>query len=79
MNRGKWSNPEIPLEFLALKLVEEVGEVSKEITDKLVFESDIPHEYVGYDDPNRKRILEELSHVQFLVTVMRKRVEGKKT
>jgi len=71
MNKAKWTATDLPLEFLALKLTEEVGEVAKEITDALVIEEG---EYIGHNDPNTERILTELEHVEFLVKTLRSRI-----
>jgi NTP pyrophosphatase (non-canonical NTP hydrolase) len=68
MNRDKWTDPNVPLEILALKLSEEVGEVSREITDE-----NWPHEG-DWDDDRRERLLEELNQVVFLANVIKERV-----
>lgn len=65
MNLKKWAKPGVPLEVLALKLCEEVGEVSGEITD-------------GWkrDGIDRKAALEELDHVIGLAEIMKDRLSA---
>lgn len=64
MNRKKWSSHEISIPILALKLVEEVGEVAKEICYAETHEKVELH-------PN---IIEELKQVEFLARTLRLRV-----
>ena len=77
MNKAKWINPEIPISILALKLVEEIGEVSNEITDAHMNPCD-DGAYLGIPQtggPIHPRILEELDDVEFLTDVLRARLE----
>lgn len=78
MNKAKWSNPAVPLEILALKLSEEAAEVGNEISDALI--SPLGQVRVGKDlniriDQARQEILTEISHVEFLCSVLRGRLE----
>lgn len=70
MNRKKWDNDVVPIPILALKLAEEVGEVSKEITDAHF------DRYGLNNDVRQDRILEELEHVEFLAQVLRDRIKN---
>lgn len=62
MNKKKWKNPNVPIEILALKLAEEVGEVSREITD------------APGGKLSKLRLAEELGHVIFIASTLRDRI-----
>lgn len=67
MNLRKWSDPEVPLEIVALKLAEETGEVANIITDNLM----------AHQGPMRERevghLIDECEHVIFLASVIKNR------
>lgn len=72
MDKKKWQNPRIPLSTLALKLAEEVGEVSTIITDAQFAGHGI---YDGpLTKPEREHLIEELDHVRFIASQMKKRL-----
>lgn len=58
-----WAKKGVPIEILALKLCEEAGEVSKEITD-------------GWKNGeiNRRKMIAELDHVIEIATILKGRV-----
>jgi NTP pyrophosphatase (non-canonical NTP hydrolase) len=62
MNLKVWERKGVPFEVLALKLCEEAGEVSKEITD-------------GWrnGEVDRHKLKEELDHVIAIATILRER------
>lgn len=64
MNKKKWTNPEIPLSVLALKLCEEAAEVGTAITDGMT----------GSGQIDLGNLLEELDHVDFICSALRSRV-----
>lgn len=77
MNKRRWRNPEMPIEVIALKLAEEVGEVAKEITDLWVEEDDAAGSLAFRRKmtlTDKDRIATELDHVAFLFTVLRSRI-----
>lgn len=78
MNRERWTHPDLPIEVLALKLTEECGEVSKEITDVWVIEGNsafIPDMPKKQLEKRRASLLEELEHVIFIAKTIRERVK----
>lgn len=74
MDKSRWTNPKLPLEILALKLVEEVGEVAKEITDEyMIVGGEVDREMSRMF---RKHAATELEHVEFLAKTLRKRIKA---
>lgn len=82
VNIVKWTDPTLPIEFLTLKLVEEVGEVAREITDAIVWETDDVsegfYEYVGHNMPRKKETIKELKQIESLAKTLRNRIERMK-
>lgn len=76
MNKQKWSSNEIPLPVLALKLVEEVGEVANEITDAYFITENPMGQWEL--DMHFNAALDEIKHVQFLAEQLRRRIEENK-
>lgn len=64
MNKARWTKPNIPLQVLALKLVEECGEVANELTDA----------YITGNGVQLDSLLEELEHVEFIARTMRNKI-----
>lgn len=76
MNRDKWKNPNIPLSLLALKLCEEAGEVSREITDASDDAFDLSTAIGAdreYGNDELKRIHAEASHALLMAREIRNR------
>lgn len=69
MNKRKWQDPMVPLSMLALKLCEEAAEVGTEITDGYF------HDPI-FGQADRRKLLEELEHVEFIAAVIRARVNN---
>lgn len=76
MNKQKWSSNEIPLPVLALKLVEEVGEVAKEITDAYFITENPDGDWAL--DMHFNAALSEIKHVLFLAEQVKRRIEADK-
>lgn len=76
MNKQKWANREIPLPVLALKLVEEVGEVAAEITDAYFITENPDGEWAL--DMHFNAALSEINHVLFLAEQVKRRIEENK-
>lgn len=64
MSHKKWRRKKVPLEMIALKLAEEVGEVTKELTDA---------HFSGKLD--RKNLKEELDQVIRLANTLKERIK----
>ena len=69
MKFQKWTT-ETPSLAVALKLCEEAGEVGKVINDNFTDGRIIPE---AWSDKDRKMLAEELTHVEFLCSVLRQK------
>jgi len=76
MNKAKWIKPDVPLEMLALKLVEEVGEVAKEITNEGMLFGGNPTSEMS--QMFRNHAVRELEHVEFIAKTLRRRIRDLK-
>lgn len=72
MNKQKWKNPRIPLTVLTLKLAEEVGEISRELTDASHVDGNLGVE--NYNDTEIQRLLTEANDAVFLATEIQSRL-----
>lgn len=63
MNFEMWSDPQVAVSLVALKLCEEAAEVGNEITDPIMRGKKV----------SKKRLREEIEHVEFLCAVLRER------
>lgn len=78
MNKSKWMSKGIPMETCALKLAEEVGEVSNILTDAMLTDES---GYAGerrLSKKERKHLEEELEHVIFIAEMMVQRLRTEK-
>lgn len=79
MKKRRWTDPDVPITILALKLAEEVGEVTRELCDDYFIMSmgrPVPPNAFPVGPESAKRTISELKHVEFIARTLRKRLEG---
>lgn len=76
MNRAKWNNYSIPLMSLALKLGEEAAELGGVMTDVHPWG---PLTDDGYSKRELRNMVEECEHVEFIVSLIKRRAQEQLT
>lgn len=73
MKKSRWTDPNVPIPILALKLTEEVGEVANEIVklEWLILQDNVS---AGDTAELRADAIAELSHVEFIAKTLRERL-----